>query len=287
MTARYNTGIRFNHLGILEILSFVGEGVGAALYILAIATGQMTLAALGIAFVIAAVLSLGAHLGRPIRSWRAFTRLVSSWVSRGSLMMVGFLGFAILAVGAGYLEILAPWQKALKAVALIFSVGVLFYAGMVLRSMRAVRLWRGPLVPLAFAAHSLATATAITWALAPWLGVEAAAVNWLPSFGIGCLILGFALSGLHIALAERSVGVKASLNRLLAGDLRQGFFWAAGGIGIVVPLLGLMSANALPGGGVGTLLFALVAICRLYGDYAYRNSIVVAGAYEPIFPARF
>jgi len=290
MNARYNTGVRFNHnLGILETLSFVGEGVGAALYILAIATGKMILAVLGIAFVIGALFALRAHLGKPMRGWRAFTRFATSWVSRGSMMMACFLAFATLSVGAGYVEALAPYQKALSAVALAFSAGVLIYAGMLLRTMRAIHLWRGPFVPLAFSAHSLASGAAIAWALMPWLGVDLGTVEWLPPLGIAGLILGVLLSWLHIARAERSAGVRASLDRLLAGDLRQNFIWVAGVLGIAVPLLGFLASRFLmtsAGPGVAMLLFALVAACRLYGDFVYRNSIVTAGAYEPVFPTR-
>jgi DMSO reductase anchor subunit len=286
MNARYNTGVRFNHnFGVLETLSFVGEGVGAALYILSIATGQIVLAVLGIAFVIGALFALRAHLGKPMRGWRALTRFATSWVSRGSVMMACFLAFASLSVAAAYLEALAPYQTILSRIALVFSVGVLVYAGMLLRTMQAIHLWRGPLVPLAFSAHSLASGSAIAWALLPWLGVDPVTVEWLPVLGIGCLLLGSVLSGLHLALAERSAGVQASLNRLLAGDLRSNFIWAAGVLGIVVSLLGLLGSRSLMGSAgpnAAMLLSALVAACRLYGDYAYRNSIVVAGAYEPV-----
>lgn len=289
MNQKYNTGVRFNHqLGILETLSFVGEGVGAALYIVAIAIGQVPVAVLGILFVIAAVVALRAHLGKPQRGWRALARLATSWVSRGVLMMSCFLGFACLSVAAAYLQFLAPYQKALTTTALVFSVAVIVYAGMLLRSMRALRLWRGPFVPMAFSAHSLATALTIGAALAPWLGIDMASVDWLLPAGAGCLILSGALSAVHLSLAERSTGVRASLERLFAGDLRQQFMWGAGVLGLVVPIAGILASRYLMAGvgsDVAALLIAAVALCRLYGDFAYRNAIVLAGAYEPIFPA--
>jgi DMSO reductase anchor subunit len=288
MNQGYSIGVRFNHnFGFLETLSFVGEGIGAALYIFAFVTGQMLLlGVLSMAFVVGALVALGIHLGKPVRGWRAYTRFVTAWVSRGSIMMTGFLGFAFLTLCAGYLEFLAPFAKILSIVALVFSVGVLIYAGMALRSMRAIHLWRGPFVPLAFSAHSFATGATIVWALLPWLGIDAAAIAWLPSVGIGCLILAVALSGLHLALAERSAGVKASLARLSAGgDLNQKLTWGAGAVGIAAPLSGFLLSSFIAGSGAATLIGAIVVICRLYGDFAYRNAIVVAGAYEPLVPA--
>lgn len=289
MSEKYSTGVRFNHqLGILETLSFVGEGIGAALYIVSIAIGQLPIAVLGILFVVGAVLALRAHLGKPERGWRALTRLATSWVSRGVLTMSCFLGFASLSVAAAYLQFLAPYQKTLTMVALVFAVAIIVYAGMLLRSMRALRLWRGPFVPLAFSAHSAASGLTLGAALAPWLGADPAGIEWMLPAGAGCLVLGIALSVVHLALAERSAGVLASLERLLAGDLRQQFVWGAGALGIVVPLAGLTLARYLMAGfdpQLTTMLLAVVAVCRLYGDFAYRNAVVLAGAYEPLFPS--
>lgn len=285
----YSTGVRFNHqLGILETLSFVGEGVGAALYITATLTGQPAIAVLGIVFVVGAVAALGAHLGKPGRGWRAVRRLATSWVSRGVLMMSGFLGFATLSLAAAYIDVLGPLQKPLTVMALIFAAVVIVYAGMLLRSMRAIRLWRGPFVPLSFSAHSLATALIIAWAMAPWLAAHLARLEWLLPVGAGCLVLCSVLSAMHLLRVERSAGVKASIDRLFAGDLRNDFIWGAGVLGIVVPLAGLIafwSVTASLGHEATGALFVLVAICRLYGDFAYRNAVVLAGAYEPIFPS--
>jgi len=287
MSQKYSTGIRFNHhLGALESVSFMGEGIGAALFVTAFATGQWSLAIVGVLFVVGAVVALLNHLGRPLRSWRAVTRLVTSWVSRGTMSISLFVAVATLSVAAAYVELLAPFQRASAIVALVISVPVMFYAGMLLRSMRAIRLWRGPFVPLAFVAHSLATALTIAWAWMPLVGSEVAP-TWLEQAGAGALILCALLSVVHILRAERSAGVRASLERLLAGDLRMSFVVGAGVVGIVIPLAALSGFQSLAPavGGAGAAVLALaVALCRLYGDFAYRNSIVLAGAYEPVMP---
>ena len=287
MNRNYSTGIRFNHhLGALESLSFMGEGIGAALFIVAFVTGQWPLAIAGVLFVVGAVVALLNHLGRPLRSWRAVTRLVTSWVSRGTFAISGFVAVATLAVAATYLEFLAPFQRALAIVAVAISVPVMCYAGMLLCSMRAIRLWRGPFVPLSFVAHSFATALTIAWA---WMSLPGAgaAPAWLGQAGAGALIVCALLSAVHIVRAERSPGVRASLGRLLAGDLRRSFIGGAGVIGIVVPVAALLGfpslSTGMSGAGVAVLASA-VALCRLYGDFAYRNSIVLAGAYEPVMP---
>lgn len=281
MSQKYQTGVRFNHhLGPLETLSFMGEGVGASLYGIAVLTEQWWLAALGILFVLGAVIALLNHLGNPMRSWRAITRVATSWVSRGTLTMAVFLGVATLSVAAVYLESLAPYQSALANIALVLAVAVMFYAGMLLRSMRAIRLWRGPLVPLAFVAHSLATALILAWAL---MSVVAGTVAWLQPAAVVALIASAALSAAHLLRAERSEGVRASFARLFTGDLRASFIFGGGVCGILVPLVALPAVAPLAGSGAAAVMIAVV-LCRLYGDFAYRNALVLAGAYEPVVP---
>jgi formate-dependent nitrite reductase membrane component NrfD len=279
MEAKFSTDVRFNHnMGLLETLSFQGEGVGAALYVVAAITGQLPIAVLGIAFVLGAVLALRAHLGQPTRGWRALSRLRTAWVSRGTLVIGAFVGFSVLAVAATYVGFLQPFQSLLATAALIFAVPVIVYAGMLLRSMRAIRLWRSLSVPLSFSAHSAATALAIACVLAPWLRPSA----------IGALVIAAAMSAVHLLLIEPSAGTQASLRRLLQGDLRGKFIGGAGVFGLAVPLLGLIGSwplSASMGPEVTRAVLAVLALLRLYGDFAYRYSIVLAGAYEPIFPA--
>lgn len=281
MNDKYSTGVRFNHqMGILETVSFVGEGVGAGLFIAAFLTGQFVLALLGVVSVIGAVVALLLHLGRPARSWRAMTRLASSPVSRGTAVISAFLGFAVSSLAAGYVGVPAPLQTVLTIGAVVFSVLVMIYAGMLLRSMRAIRLWRGPFVPLAFAAHSLATASTIV----AFLSAGSAYGATFQALALVFLLLGGALSAAHLLRAERSVGVRASLERLLAGDLRSRFIWGAWVFGIVAPVAALAISPLLASANAATLLLGAAALCRLYGDFAYRNCIVIAGAYEPIMP---
>lgn len=282
MSHNFTTGVRFNHhLGPQESLSFLGEGVGAALFVVAFFTGQWLLAGPGILFVIGAVVALLGHLGNPQRAWRAMRRVGASWVSRGTVFIGIFVGVAILSVAAGYLGMTAL-QFPLAVVALVVAVPVMAYAGMLLRSMRAIRLWRGPFIPLAFVAHSLATALTLAWALMPLLA-GAQAAPWLQPAAMVSLVVSALLSALHLLRAERSEGVRASFERLFSGDLRATFLVGGGVCGIVVPLV-IMAALPVLTGAAATVLMLAAALCRLYGDFAYRNAVVLAGAYEPVMP---
>jgi DMSO reductase anchor subunit len=280
MSTKYSTGVRFNHhMGVLESISFTGEGVGAALYVIAFVTGQWALGIVGILLVFGAVVALLNHLGVPLRSWRAITRVATSWVSRGTSMIGAFLAAATASILALYIAPLQALQPVLALLAVVFAIPVMIYAGMLLRSMRALRLWRGSFVPLSFIAHSIATACVLAWAVMHLLG-DAALPGWLQPLALVSLVAAAVLSTMHLMLVERSVGVSASLERLLKGDLRNGLFIGAGLAGFIVPLVALVVWS----GGAPAALLVLVAAARLYGDFAYRNAIVIAAAYEPVMP---
>ncbi len=281
MTQKYATGVRFaDHFGVLETLSFWGEGVGAGLYIAAVLTGTWVLEALGIAFVGIAVLALLTHLGNPQRSWRAVRKLGNAWVSRGTLLISLFLGFAAAGFIAGFIVPVAGFAPLLKLAAFVCAVPVLIYAGMLLRSMRSIRLWGGPFLPFAFGTQALASGFTVVWAYAAWFAPVPPA--WLQWAALAAVVLCAAFATLHVTTAAKSPGVRASLERLRSGDLRGLFVLGGGLFGVAVPLLVLAAAQANLEDGAA--LAAVAALCRLYGDFSYRNAIVRAGAYEPVVP---
>ena len=112
MSQKFNTGIRFNHnFGTLEVWSFIGEGVGAVLYIAGVLTDRVLPEALGVALLVLAIGVLRAHLGQPTRGWRALTKVANAWVSRGTLVIATFTGLAAASVAARYLSFLQPFGE--------------------------------------------------------------------------------------------------------------------------------------------------------------------------------
>lgn len=286
MSRDFSIGVRFiGHMGFLETISFLGEGVGAALYLFAIAGGLLPVAALGWLFVVMAVLALLAHLGQPLRAWRALARPGSAWVSRGVLVIGGFTGSAGAALLAHFIGVLQPLEQPLTLLATAFAVPVILYAGMLLRSMRAIRLWRGPFVPLAFCSHSLASGALLALALGTAITGDPARIGWMRECALVALVACALLSLLHLARAERSTGVRASIDRLSGGDLRGRLVWGAGVCGIAAPLVALLVAGPDTPASSSAVVLLGAAVARLAGDYAYRSAIVLAGAYEPVVPA--
>jgi len=279
----FSLGIHFNRqFGFLETFSFLGEGVGAVLYIIGAITGLLPVAALGAFFVFLAVGALLGHLGTPLRTWRALTNGGRSLASRGTIAMSAFLAASTIWLVMEFMKLQGILSGVLFGASLLLAVPVVFYAGFLLRSVRAIGLWRGPYLPFAFCAQSLASGFVVFVFLAQLGSVNTEVMKWFGA-AILSLILCAVLSLVHLAASERTRGVRASFDRILRGDLRSRFFWGVWFLGIVVPLIVLSMqyfGKQQSDGNLQGLLLALTVVSRLIGDYAYRRVIVLAGAYE-------
>jgi formate-dependent nitrite reductase membrane component NrfD len=282
MTSRYSTGVRFiRTFGTLEVVSFVGEGIGGVLYLVGVATQRLVLEALGVACLILAVLVLRAHLGQPTRGWRAVTKVASAWVSRGTLVIALFTGASAASIGAALLGGMESLGSLATTAAVVLAFPVVIYAGMMLRSMTAIRLWNGPFLPLSFSAHSAASGLAIAFAIAAVTGQGLA--GWICPAAIVALLAAAVFSFAHLKSAPDSAGAKASLERIQSGDMARQFSVGAVVLGLVVPLaaLGIVALT----GAMPAVLGVVAAVARAYGDFAYRHAIVTGGAYDPIWPS--
>ncbi|MCX7170273.1 MAG: dimethyl sulfoxide reductase anchor subunit [Proteobacteria bacterium] len=277
--------IQFNkQFGFLETFSFLGEGVGAVLYIVGAIIGSLPVAVLGTFFVFLAVGALLGHLGTPFRTWRALTNGARSLASRGTIAMSGFLAVSAIWLVMEFMKLQGVLGAIIFGASLLLAVPVVFYAGFLLRSVRAIGLWRGPYLPLAFGTQSLASGLVVFVFLAHLDSANTEVMKWLGA-AIVSLILCALISLVHLATSKRTRGVSASLDRILHGDLRARFYWGVWCLGIVVPLIVFSVqyfGNPQDGGNPQLLLLAVTVVSRLIGDYAYRRVIVLAGAYESI-----
>ena len=282
----FTVGIRFNQeLGFLEVLSFWGEGVGAAIYLGAILSNNFFLASTGLLIVFIAVVALVMHLGQAGRAWRVPANLATAWVSRGSLIIAGFIGSGLIWMYLGYVSGQGPYRTLAFLASFSFAVLMMCYAGWLLGSIKAVQLWSGSLLPVTFIFHSL-TSGIVVLACWHWMDADSSKFNfYISQMTIVSLAICFILTVMHLRRSANSLAVAASVERLANGDLKVVFHGAAIILGIAVPLF-LVAAytwwrDIIAYEFVIVLAVATVA-SRLAGDLAYRYAVVRAGAYEPI-----
>jgi len=282
----FTVGIRFNQeLGFLEVLGFWGEGVGAAVYLAAILSNNFFLATTGLLFVVIAVVALVAHLGKAGRCWRVSANLATAWVSRGSVIIAGLVGSGLIWLYLTYIDVQGPYRTLAFLASFTFAVLLMFYAGWLLGSMKAVKLWNGTLFPVTFVSHSVTSGIVIFACLNSTVSGGSEFNLYVALITLAALAISFILTVMHLRRSGSSLAVYASLARLANGGLKVIFLGAAVILGIVVPFF-LIAANAWWRDIIAyefAVTIAVVTVAsRLVGDLAYRYALVRAGAYEPI-----
>jgi sulfite dehydrogenase (quinone) subunit SoeC len=219
-----------------------------------------------------------AHMGVPMRSWRAILRPDRSWISRGLLGLSALIGFGALLVlcliFGSQLDIAADSTlvTGLKFLAGAFAVVTMTYQGFAMSHSSAIAIWNSAVLPLSSFLYSLLTGVTVVRLLLP--AAEAAnLVNaqllLLLSVGIMHLML------LHAAW-HGSPGARTSVELLLQ-TLYAKWFWGLTVVaGALLPAL-LLWAAPEP-------MLANLAACLgiLAGFMAWRILIFKIGVYEPI-----
>ena len=161
------------------ILFTVASGAGFGLIMLAIlfdlfglggGFSRETLLVAGVvAFVLISVglASSTAHLANPKNAWRSFFRFKTSWLSREGVFAVLFYPFFLLYLLGVYLgDGQTPaWALALGGIAFLLALTTLFATGMIYASLKTIRQWSNPLVPVNYLAMAFLTGVLLLFAL--------------------------------------------------------------------------------------------------------------------------
>ncbi len=219
-----------------------------------------------------------AHMGVPMKSWRAMLRPDRSWISRG-LLALGIM------IGAGVLYVMAPmfgeqfgiasdsWQVGvLKVTSAIFALVVMTYQGFAMSHSTAIGIWSSGIIPMASLLYSLTIGLAVTRALQPIAQTSDLVDTQL------LLLLG--LTGMHLMLLHGawhgSPGARTSVELLLRSVYAKWFWGLVVVVGIILPALILWTTP------VGTTATIASAVSILAGFMAWRILIFKIGVYEPI-----
>jgi DMSO reductase anchor subunit len=153
--------------GLLALLGLTGLSHGPASSLEFGATSMV--AALGL--VTLGLLSSTFHLGRPERSWRAFSQWRSSWLSReGIASVVTYIpAFAFGALWLGFYPY--PQWIGLTGLALALMCTVtVFCTGKIYSTLTTIRQWHQPLTVPVYLAFALATGAVLLMAVASVFG---------------------------------------------------------------------------------------------------------------------
>ncbi|MGD0916451.1 MAG: NrfD/PsrC family molybdoenzyme membrane anchor subunit [Thermodesulfobacteriota bacterium] len=263
-------------------LAGVGGGasaVGAAFHLIHPEAEFVTRASviLGAPLVVIGCLLLFSDLGRPQAAFRALSRPNQAWISRGTIILTAF----IILEAIQFAWWIWPFKgltsdsslfTLLNVLGGIFGALTVIYTGFLFDTTRSIPFWSTPILPLLFLVSGVSTGILGLILLLLLSGVSPSeSISLLSQFDtflilFEALILFFYLHGMHEVTAAR-----ASVRRLVRGDLSAAFWGGVVLIGLVIPFV----FEALWGSGFFMILIA--CLCGLAGGI-YVRYVVVSGA---------
>ena len=223
------------------------------------------------------------HLSHPMRFWRMFMKPKTSWIARGFIFIMLFLGFTTIQL------ILSQWAPqatgaitTLKVLAGIFAFAQSIYTGFAVSYVSAIKVWNSAIVPILFVTCGITGGLAIL--LAVMMGQDSTQIVALENI-IRVMLIAFAII-VFVYLwntTYSSTAAKDAVLRLIGGSLAPLFWIGVFLFGIVVPVAISVTTYFVGEASNGLLITAVVS--EIIGGLALRFAILKAGVYTPLLPA--
>lgn len=291
-----------NVWGIPHSVWFFAMGVGGALFInralfgieLGRVLGLVLADVLSLVFIGIGGLILIADLGKPYRLLRALLNPRTSWISVGAICDFVFLVFgglwviADLDLGGARPFAGLPWAGdsalgiAFQLLAGAAAFVVVVYPGLVLSYSPSIPFWNTMLVPLQFLAFAFSSALGLGLFFAILAPADPGAVR---AWAVGeafLLVVSLILVLAHLLNGTSShTAARVSVQRLVKGDLRLPFLWGTIALGLLVPVVLILSITVLGRPESNLVYLALAGLITLPGNWLSKYSVIRAGTYAP------
>jgi formate-dependent nitrite reductase membrane component NrfD len=282
---------RQNAWGTLAVLDMYLGGAGAGAFAVGFMLnllGDMRLLALagslgGPLLVIAGTVMLLIEAGSPLKAYRLFTGLTTSWMSRGGLINALFIifGLAYALPGLWTTEWLNSGAGAvIGSVAFVLALVTAAYHGMIMSQARGIPLWSSSVLPVLSFITALGTGSGLVLAVAPvFFGRYDAVMVESTLAALAVTGMSLATGGLitlwYLASQHPNATYVASVRRIR--------------IAIMIDVACLLLAMLLLAQGLTTgedVSYAWIApisgVALLVGGFVIRYSILKAGYYTPM-----
>jgi formate-dependent nitrite reductase membrane component NrfD len=220
------------------------------------------------------------HLGQPSQSWRMFMKPGTSWISRGFIFIMLFIGLTAITL------ILRQWAPdaavaitAFKVLAAIFAFAQSIYTGFAVSYVSAIKLWNSAILPILFVVCGFSGGLAIMMAIA--IGGNSAQITIIENITRVTLI-GFAVI-LIVYLwnaTYSSLAAKSAVSRVVGGEIAP-FFWVGVIVlGVIIPI-GISVGTYFADSASDALLVTAV-VTEIIGGLSLRYVVLKGGTYEPL-----
>jgi formate-dependent nitrite reductase membrane component NrfD len=223
------------------------------------------------------------HLSHPFRFWRMFMKPKTSWIARGFIFIMLFIGFTTVQL------IVSQWAPGataaittLKVIAGIFAFAQSIYTGFAVSYVNAIKVWNSAIVPVLFVTCGITGGLAIL--LAVMMGQNGAQIMTLESIIRVVLIALAVIIGVYLwNTTYSSTAAKDAVKRLIGGALAPLFWVGVFLFGIVIPVVISLVTIGSHEPASGVLITAIIS--EIIGGLALRFAILKAGVYTPLLPA--
>ena len=268
-------------------LGGIGAGAFTVGFILALLGEMKWLAATGVAlgpiFIILGLICLLLEVRSPSKSYRLFSGLSTSWMSRGGLIQILFiilgLGYALPSFWlSGWLD--SGTGIALGSVALVLALAIAVYHGMILSEAGAIPFWSSSVLPVLSFFIALSTGVGLLLLLSPaYVGLYGStevvkAMGILGILGIA-LIIGQLITIWSLVSLRPNATYVESIRRLRAPIIAD--------VVCLILALFLLSLGLGIGEATHFIWTSLISgTLLLAGGFTIRYSILKAGYYAPL-----
>jgi formate-dependent nitrite reductase membrane component NrfD len=223
------------------------------------------------------------HLSHPFRFWRMFMRPGTSWIARGFIFIMLFIGFTTLQL------ILSYWFSeqttvitVFKVLAGIFAFAQSIYTGFAVSYVSAIKMWNSAIVPVLFVTCGITGGLAILLAIT--MAGDQSQIVVLENIIRVVLIALAVIIGVYLwNTTYSSTAAKDAVLRLIGGSLAPLFWIGVFLFGIAIPVAISITTYYTGEASSGLLITAIIS--EIIGGLALRFAILKAGVYTPLVPA--
>jgi len=241
---------------------------------------------LGMPCVLIGCMFLLVDLGNPVKAWRVWMKPGTSWMARGTIIIVVFMIFAAIHTAWWIWPFPGPLAENESARHFIGIIGAVFafltvvYTGLLLGYNQPIALWNTALLPVLFFVSAISTGIMAVMFFGLGLGVGESQLALLAK--IDAITMVFELFVLIVFLynAYRTIESRFSAKRILVGPVAS-YLW----LGVIV--CGLVIPFCLELWGGHGIAVTIAALLGLFGGLCLRYTVLAGGTIGAIEAAGF
>jgi len=269
--------------GMLIWLSLYAGILGGGFYLVSLYFNSLV--GMFISWLIILVIKSGLHLAhaeRPLKLWRMFLRPQTSWISRGLILTVLFIGFGAIQLALSYWASGTAGELVFKVITGIMAFGIITYAGFTMSYVNGIPFWNTALLPVLYILWGVLSGLALIITI----GTSEGVIRQIIAVNMGLLIAGIVLIALFLWTATYTeTTAKESVKELLRGSLSLVLWLGVFLLGMVIPLI-ISILGYFNGDIVASWVGILMLICEIVGGLSFTYGVLKVGLYSPLIPAR-